>query len=200
MIIKESNQGVWILFQYFWRAHTSQKGNKTKQKNQFNCINMLNDLSKTCFDSKKAHQKRKLLGTNKTILTLREFYPTANTLLSTSREGSAIMYHAQGCCKATCKAPGCVPGELPAATASAHFKASDQWASESFSYCKHTPATPLHQAAQQSKTSLTWIYVWLSLLLNAGIFRCLYSSLPQLRDKVGAAANAVRQICSPKRK
>lgn len=48
-----------------------------------------------------------------------------------SRNGSAIMYHTQGCCKATCKAPHCVLGELPAAPASEHFKASDHQASES---------------------------------------------------------------------
>lgn len=73
---------------------------------------------------KKSNQNRKLLGTNKTIQTLREFYPTTNTLLSMSREVSAIRYHARGCCKATCEAPSCVPGELPAAAASEHFKAS----------------------------------------------------------------------------
>lgn len=119
---------------------------------------------------KKSNQNRKLLGTNKTIQTLREFYPTTNTLLSMSREVSAIRYHTQGCCKATCEAPSCVPGELPAATASEHFKASDHC--KHFSHHKYTPATPLRQAAQESKAALTQSHVWLSLLLSTSLSKC----------------------------
>lgn len=123
---------------------------------------------------KKSNQNRKLLGTNKTIQALREFYPTTNTLLSMSRAVSAIRYHAQGCCKATCKAPSCVPGEPPAATASEHFKASDHC--KHFSHRKYTPATSPHQAAQRSRAALTRIHGWLSLLLNTGVPRCLCCS------------------------
>lgn len=97
---------------------------------------------------KKSNQNRKLLGINKTIQTLREFYPTTNTLLSMSREVSAIRYHAQGCCKATCKAPSCVPGELPAATASKHFKASDHC-----KHCSHRKYTPASYPATAGSTT-----------------------------------------------
>lgn len=149
-----------------------------KRKNliNFNCIILLNYLSRIHFHSKKkkSNQNRKLLGINKTIQTLREFYPTTNTLLSMSREVSAVRYHAQGCCKATCKAPSCVPRELPAATASEHFKASDPC--KRCSHRQYIPATPLQQAAQQSKAALTQIHVWLSLLLNTSLSRCLCCS------------------------
>lgn len=64
-----------------------------------------------------------------------------------SRKGSATMYPAQGCCKATCKAPSCVPGELPAAIASELFKASDHWVPGSTSPTVTT--LPLHHYTRQ---------------------------------------------------
>lgn len=107
------------------------------------------------FIQKKSPSKQKLLRTNKTTQVLWEFYPTTNILLSMSRKGSAIKYHTQGCCKATCKAPSCVPGELPAAAASEHFKASDHWVSESTSPFINT--LPLyHYTRQHNRAKHPW--------------------------------------------
>lgn len=150
---------------------------------------------------KKAHQNRKFLGTNKAIQALGEFYPTTNILLSMSRKGSAIMYHAQGCCKATCKAPSCVPGELPAATASEHFKASDRQASESTSPTTNT--LPLHHYTRQHNRAK---HPWHECM--SGCHFCLTLAFPAaytvpqltLRPTRCCCQHSVRKICSLKRK
>lgn len=72
-----------------------------------------------------------------------------------SRKGLAIMYHAQGCCKATCKAPSCAPVELPAAAASEHFKDSDHPASESTSPTVNTLLLH-HYTMQRNRAKHLW--------------------------------------------
>lgn len=114
-----------------------------------------------------------------------------------SRKGSAIMYHAQGCCKATCKAPSCVPAELPAATASEHFKASDHWASERTSPTINT--LPLHHynRAKHPRHGCT-----------SGCHFCLTLAFPDaytdpqltLRPNRCCCQHSARKICSLRRK
>lgn len=111
------------------------------------------------------------------------------------------MYHAQGCCNTTCKAPSCVPGELPSATASEHFKASDHQASESISPTVNT--LPLHHYTRQHNRAK---HPWRGSMSSCHF--CLTLAFPDaytvpqltLRPTRCCCQHSVRKICSLKRK